>query len=318
MGERTAAVSDTQTQDVGVIRDDIERTRDEMSQTIDEIQNRLAPDALKQQAQESVQEITDQVLGEVRTKAADLTSSLTDQINAAVHSATLAKTDQMFTQAGDTARQVGASLWERMGQNPTPIALAALGIGVAASQLLRSGDDGQSASKAMSTSASSSGMTDKVSGATGSAQNVASDALDSALHGTSQALDQAQAGFEGMKQSLPSMPDGIQGFLSEQPLAAGALALGLGLVVGLGLPETQSEREAMQPVRERVKDGVSQAAGSAQGLVEQAKGAASNLATEAKDAASETVAEAKGAAKDVKTTAKKAGKQAAADRGLTG
>src|SRR5215207_4320925 len=133
MGERTGTVSDTQSPDVEVIRDDIERTRDDMSQTIDEIQERLAPDTLKRQAQDSVQEITDQVLGEVRTKTADLTSNLTDQINAAVHSATLAKTDQMFTQAGDTARQVGASLWERMGQNPTPIALAALGIGVAAS-----------------------------------------------------------------------------------------------------------------------------------------------------------------------------------------
>ena len=314
MGERTNAVSDTQSQDVEVIRDDIERTRDDMSQTIDEIQERLSPDTLKHQAQDSVQEITDQVLGEVRTKAADLTSSLTDQINAAVHSATAAKTDQMLTQASDTARQVGASLWERMGQNPTPIALAALGIGVAASQVLRGGNEDQSVPGAPTRSG---GLTDKVSGTAGTAQNVASDALDSALHGTSQTLDQAQASFEGMKTSLPSMPGSIQGFLSEQPLAAGAVALGLGLVVGLGLPETQNERQAMEPVRQRVQEGVAQATGSTQGLVEQAKEAASKLATEAKDAASGTVADAKSAAKDVGETAKQAGKQAASDRGLT-
>ncbi len=315
MGERTGTVSDTQSQDVEVIREDIERTRDDMSQTIDEIQERLSPDTLKQQAQETVQEITDQVLGEIRTKAADLTSSLTDQINAAVHSATVAKTDQMLAQAGDTARQVGASLWERMGQNPAPIALAALGIGVAASQILRGGNDGQAAPT--SNSPSSSGLTEKVSGSANAAHNVASGALDSALHGTSQALDQAQASIDGMKQSMPSMPGSVQGFLSEQPLAAGALVLGLGLVVGLGLPETQSEREAMEPVRARVQDGVAQTTGAAQGLVEQAKEAASTLATEAKDAASSAAADAKSAAKDIGETAKNAGKQAASDRGLT-
>jgi len=266
-----------------------------------------------------VQEITDQVLGEVRAKAADLTSSLTDQVNAAVQSATLAKTDQILTQASDTARNVGSSLWERMGQNPAPIALAALGIGVAASQLLRGGNEGQSATNAPpSASASSSGLTDKVSGSVSSAQGVASDALDSALHGTSQALDQAQARFDGVKESLPGMPGSVQGFLSEQPLAVGGLAIGLGLVVGLGLPETQHERAAMEPVRERVKDGVSQAAGSTQGLLEQAKEAAGNLMTDAKDAASGTAAEAKSAAKDVGETAKRAGKQAASDSGLTG
>jgi len=306
-------VSDTQSQDVGVIRDDIERTRDDMSQTIDEIQDRLAPDTLKRQAQDSVQEITDQVLGEVRTKAADLTSNLTDQINAAVHSATVAKTDQMLTQAGDTARQVGASMWERMGQNPAPIALAALGIGVVASQILRGGSDDQTQPKA---TAPSIGLSDNVSTSANAAQTVASDALDSALHGTSQALDQAQAGFEGMKQSLPSMPGSVQGFVSEQPLAAGAVALGLGLAIGIGLPETQSERDAMEPARRRVNDGLSQVAGSTQGLVEQAKDAASHLATDVKDAASGVATDAKGAARDIGDTAKNAGKQAASDRGL--
>ena len=314
MGERTGTVSDTQSQDVEVIRDDIERTRDDMSQTINEIQERLAPDALKQQAQDSVQDITDQVLGEVRTKAADLTSSLSDQINAAVHSATAAKTDQMLTQAGDTARQVGSTLWERMGKNPTPVALAALGIGVAASQILRGSNDGQ----APPSTATSNGFNDKVSGSTSTAQHVASDALDSALHGSSQALNQAQAGLEGMKQSLPSMPNSIQGFLTEQPLAAGALALGLGLVLGLGIPETQSERQTMEPVRERVKEGVAEATGSTQGLVEQAKEAASNLAADAKDAATGVAADAKTAANDLGNTAKKAGQQAASDRGFIG
>lgn len=283
-------MSMTDEQDVGDIRDDIDRTREDMSQTIDQIQARLAPDALKEQAQDSIQQIADQILAEVRAKTGDLTTSLTDQINAAVHSATAAKTDQVLTQAGDTARQVGASLWERIGQNPAPIALAALGLGVAASQLLRAGGDDDAPSPSTPGS-NGSGMTGGVSAAASNAAGTMRDSADRAVH-------KVQEGLAGATQALPSMPTGVQGLVQEQPWAFGALALGIGLVVGLGLPETQSEREAMEPARERVQQGLTQAASAGAGVLDQAKGAAAGLATDAKAAATDVANEAKSAAKE--------------------
>jgi len=81
------------------LRADIERTRNRMSQRIDQIQEQLSPENLKQQAQETV--------------------------NAVVQDSTAALSDYMKT----NSREMATGLAETIRQNPIPAALIGLGVG---------------------------------------------------------------------------------------------------------------------------------------------------------------------------------------------
>jgi ElaB/YqjD/DUF883 family membrane-anchored ribosome-binding protein len=93
--------------DPAVIREQIERTREDMSQTINELQERLSPQHLAQQARDSVRE------------------------------ATVGRVQQLVGSAADTAAQVGRRAQEAAGpvveqvrERPVPIALAGAGVGL--------------------------------------------------------------------------------------------------------------------------------------------------------------------------------------------
>jgi len=103
----TGAFEPAETDDPAVIREQIERTREDMSQTINELQERLSPQHLAQQARESVRE------------------------------ATVGRVQQMVGSAGDTATQVARRAQEAAGpvmeqvrDRPVPIALAGAGVGL--------------------------------------------------------------------------------------------------------------------------------------------------------------------------------------------
>jgi len=94
--------------DPAVIREQIERTREDMSQTINELQERLSPQHLAQQARDSVRE------------------------------ATVGRVQNLVESAGDTAVQVArraqeaaAPMVEQVRERPVPIALAGAGVGLA-------------------------------------------------------------------------------------------------------------------------------------------------------------------------------------------
>ncbi|MDQ6693749.1 MAG: DUF3618 domain-containing protein [Chloroflexota bacterium] len=80
------------------IRAQIEQTRNEMSSTIDAIQEKLNPEHLKDQAKEIVRE------------------------------ATIGRAEQMVNEAGETARGFGAGIMGTIQQNPVPAALAGIGL----------------------------------------------------------------------------------------------------------------------------------------------------------------------------------------------
>jgi len=64
-------------QQIDALRDDIEQTRGDMSQTIDQLQERLAPERLQRDTGEIVKEVADRVVAEIQGKTGDLTSGLT-------------------------------------------------------------------------------------------------------------------------------------------------------------------------------------------------------------------------------------------------
>ena len=104
----TGAFATPDSDDPAVLREQIERTREDMSQTINELQERLSPQHLAQQARDTVRE------------------------------ATVGRVQQLVGSASDTASQVARRAQEAAGpmveqvrERPMPIALAGVGAGLA-------------------------------------------------------------------------------------------------------------------------------------------------------------------------------------------
>jgi len=100
----------TTTDDPEVIRNQIENTRADMTQTIDAIQERLNPEVLKEHAKDAVREAT---VG----RAEEAVSNVSERAQEMVHDVT------------DTARDAGSDVIGMVRQNPLPAALAGIGLG---------------------------------------------------------------------------------------------------------------------------------------------------------------------------------------------
>ncbi|MDB4939504.1 MAG: hypothetical protein JWP87_6476 [Labilithrix sp.] len=136
------------------IRGDIERTRGDMSRTVNEIEERLSPAHLKEQ----VANVTSGVKQDIEQKVADLKESVignyhetkdhlkddlgrelrgakhmvSDEITharTAVHDATVGRVEHMVHDARDTVTDAGSSVLDTIKANPIPAALIGVGLG---------------------------------------------------------------------------------------------------------------------------------------------------------------------------------------------
>jgi hypothetical protein len=103
--EESASASDP-----AMIEAEIETTREEMSETIEAIQDRLAPEHLAEQAADAVRELA----GQATTAVGEMTAD---------------KAQQMARQTRETAPRVRGGLWSTITHNPVPAALIAIGVG---------------------------------------------------------------------------------------------------------------------------------------------------------------------------------------------
>lgn len=103
-------MSEPQTAETARIRAQIERTRAEMSGTIDAIQERLSPE-----------QITEQVRGTV--------SEQLEHAKMAVRDATIGKAETLMRDASDTMNDARYTMADTIRQNPIPAAMVAIGLG---------------------------------------------------------------------------------------------------------------------------------------------------------------------------------------------
>jgi DNA segregation ATPase FtsK/SpoIIIE-like protein len=268
-GPSQAGGDDTETRR---IETEIEDTRHEMSATIDQIGHRLQPASIADEARQKVRE------------------------------ATVGKVERMVDGAGQTAQQAGTTLVETIRQNPVPAAMAAMGIGWL---VVRMRDSGQARSDQWryDSSGRSYGRYGEYGGGDGRgygnggsgqdpllrARSAAEQATSSAQQLAGQAIDDAQQAGADIQRNIQhaagSAVDATQDkvqqaqwqfdrTLSQNPLALGALAIGVGAAVGLALPETQKERELYAEPREQLVSKVSETASQA---LEQAEAGAEEL-----------------------------------------
>lgn len=283
-------------QQIDELRSGIEQTRSDMSETIDQIEEKLSPDNLQEELLKMARQLSDQVLSEFQSKSDAITERVSEQVQSAIHGAATAKADELMSQAGQTLNLVGRNVWNRLAENPAPIALAAVGIGVMAMGEHNSRQHGQSMLE-RGQELLSDAVTNVESGlfnATESAESMADRAsvsLSDAVHGVKERAGQAT---EQAAEHLPQMATSGNGHGTSMDISAfagGMLALGLGFMAGLSVPETERERSGMEPVRTMLHEqmeklGIEDMRSDAANLVDNLKQAGDELKSNAKEAVS--------------------------------
>ena len=249
-GDRRS-MDDSPPAEVAEIRADMEETRLEMGATLNELGDRLEPNHLIDQAKENIRDAT---VGRVE----------------------------------ETARGVSVMVLDTIKRNPIPAAIA--GVGLAMLWKNRSQDSGRRISYGtdygyparpsnMYQGEPTSDIRAKLGDAASTAGDAASTVSDtiggavstvanSAQQATGQVVDRAGATAEQVGWKLDS-------FMQANPVAMGAIAVGVGAVVGSLLPESQQEREilgdASRQVSSAVIDTVDQATAEAEETFDRAE-----------------------------------------------
>jgi hypothetical protein len=239
---------------------EIEETRANMSGTIDAIGHRLNPQTIAEQTREHVRE------------------------------ATVGRVERLVEDAGRTAQHTSNSIIDTIRENPVPAALAALGIGwlIVRGREAGSANGGYRASDWRYADRGSTygyapyeagqgdgeSITDRMSEAgeqirqrTDALGQQAQRAAGDVAERSQQALSQAQWQAERAAAQAQRQFDRT---LQENPLALGALALGVGAAIGLAIPETRQERELLGEQRDQLVSQIGQVATAALGEAEKA------------------------------------------------
>ena len=239
------------------IRASIEQTRVEMSETIDELQERLSPTHLKEQLREQVREQYEHAKETVRE-------------------ATIGKVEDMVNRVSDTVYETRRTVVDTISANPIPSAL--VGIGLAWLWMnARTGSDGPRAryrdryayddmpdydSRRRSLDEPTRNWTQKagdtVSQVAGRVQDTTASLAARTKETVSGVVGQAQAtaaqwGSQAQRQAQ-RVEQRFEDTMQENPLAIGALAVALGTAIGLAIPAPRTENEWMGQARDRLVD----------------------------------------------------------------
>jgi len=109
-----------ETPETAEIRADIEQTRAEMSETIEALQERLSPSAIKEQAQEQFHDVKEQVKEQVREQFYEAKEM--------VRAATIGRVENMVQSASDNVNDARYTVMETIRANPIPAALVGIGL----------------------------------------------------------------------------------------------------------------------------------------------------------------------------------------------
>jgi Uncharacterized conserved protein len=307
----------------------IEETRAEMTETVDAIKERLSPhrlmeeakDAAKEKAQEALSNTADSIRGAVHSVTDKVKGTVTDVAHSASES--LGPTAQA---AGTKLKSTGEIIVETIRVNPLAAAITGIGLGwllVSAAQQTQqkkrwstgaydtvdytpsSYDATEYESYDATRSRSEGGIRESLSHVSGKVgekvgkvgEKVGEGAhrvKEGALHAVDSVKDKAQGVATTTREKTSEAVSSLEHFVHEQPLAAGAIAVVVGALVGLALPVSESENRLLGGHRDRLLE---QAGDAAQDLLHKVQSVAQDTIGTAKetfkDAAKETIGTAK-------------------------
>ncbi len=229
------------------IRAEIEDTRAVMSQTINEIQERLSPEHLMDQAKEAVRDAT---IGKVESVVETVGETISEVTEPA---------RQMASRAGNAIKEVGTTVADKIWKNPIPVTLIGLGVGML---LVRNFSNGRTT--ATPRTALPNRRSNYALGDVGQMQpNTGASTLN-------QVKDTASDLAARAKDSASAAGTRFSEVLRDYPLAAGAVAVAAGTAIGLVLPSTRFESEYIGDTGEKIVDKVEDVARDALDKVQDA------------------------------------------------
>lgn len=274
------------------IKADIEDTRAELGQTLNEIQERLSPEHVMDQVKETVREATIGKVERVMERVNDTISNVTEPAMEAMGS------------VGEKLKETGSAVTHTVRRNPIPLALIGLGVGMYLVNRYRSADERMMRTRRYDADfereygystppyqglgrqyASRSGEYAGASRQYGAStlSNMKGTANEFA-HGTADKV--SELGHQAKEGALRA-GRGFQRMLNENPLAVGATAIAAGAAVGLLLPTTRIEQEYMGEASERLVDNAKQVARDAMDKVKDATQSAGQQAGQPEPAQSQ-------------------------------
>jgi len=266
MDEATDQIN-TADQDPDQIRAEIEDTRAEMSQTINEIQERLSPEHLMGQVKETVREAT---IGKVE-RVMETIGEVTEPAREAM------------SRAGSTIKEAGTSVGNSMWRNPIPFALIGLGVGMLWMKSRRgNGYSDWSRSTSLRpkrqnlSGASQTNQMGQTRTSTGSAYNEGT--FDQVKETAGNLANRSTEALNNLgskaRESATEVSNRFGQLLRENPLAVGAVAVAAGTAVGLALPSTRFESEYIGETSERLVDKAEE---MARGAIDKVQDAAKQM-----------------------------------------
>ena len=248
-GGAVAAEGEATRAEIERTRAEIERTRADMSETVDAIQERLSPESLKEQAK-------DRVKGATVGRAQDAGSGIVGTIRAnplpsALTGIGLGWLFMNARKQSSTQGRYGAGVYTY--DYPPPYE----GRGPSVPS------PGQAVGRARDRAGETSTQVQDKAG------QVASQAQDKAGQVATQTQDRVSRLGEQARYQAQRASGGLQRMLRENPLAVGALGVGVGAAVGLAIPETAKEHEVMGEARDTLVEKAQEKAQDAQERVQQ-------------------------------------------------
>jgi ElaB/YqjD/DUF883 family membrane-anchored ribosome-binding protein len=252
------------------LRAEIEDTRADMSQTINEIQERLSPDHLMSQVKETVREATLGKVERVMERVGETIGEVTEPAR------------EMAGRAGETLKETGRTVGNSVWRNPIPVALIGLGLGMIAMRTFRKGNghdyqrpqrsSGLLSQTSLGGSEYGTAQYEGSRGYQSSRQYQSSGeypgttkrAVDVVRHTASNLASRSTHALSDLgtkaKDQATAVGSRFGEVLRENPLAVGAVAVAAGTAVGLILPSTRIESEYLRETSEMLVDKAEEAA----------------------------------------------------------
>lgn len=254
------------------LRADIEDTRAEMSQTLNEIQERLSPEHLMGQVKETVREATVGKVERVMQRAGETIADVTEPAR------------EVVGRAGSAIAETGKSVGNSMWRNPIPVALIGLGLGMLVMRSYRGGGETEYTRPRTPRRRQSFRGDEMPYGegmATTTRTNTGAGTLNQVKETASDLANRSTTALSNLgtraKDSASTAGRRFGELLRENPLAMGAVAVAAGTAVGLALPSTRVENEYVGEASERLVD---KAQGVAREAIDKVQSAAQQMTSE--------------------------------------
>jgi ElaB/YqjD/DUF883 family membrane-anchored ribosome-binding protein len=278
------------------IRSGIEKTRSNLSETIDALQERLDPSRIAEQVKDQIREKASEAYDTAKSAVREATIGKAEKIMSSVGEAV---TD-MTGRAGTAVSETSSSVVQYIRDNPVPFALLGIGLGMLAMnkrparQVSYGGSSNVPPNEYGGSGSTESSLTDRardaVSGVANTARGAATSVGDSARAAAERttgavtsaantvrdaagnAVDATRRQFHDVsgqaRQGAQVASDRFKSTLQDNPMALGFAALAAGALVGLSLPTTRVEGEYMGEARNRLVDQAKSVAQDAAGKVQ--------------------------------------------------